>query len=120
MGVKDYSVLISVVHMDEYYSIDSWPEEGDKTEMTPMAKQPGGRVANTACVMSSLGDEIKFFDVLSRDATDSYLLEDLQQYGVDIAKDKINSEDKISDLNELAYLLARKFNIALTDTQEKE
>lgn len=43
-----------------------------------------------------------------------------EQYGVDIAKDKINSEDKISDLNELAYLLARKFNIALTDTQEKE
>ena len=93
MGVKDYSVLISVVHMDEYYSIDSWPEEGDKTEMTPMAKQPGGRVANTACVMSSLGDEVKFFDVLSRDATDSYLLEDLQQYGVDI--DEVAFEDGI-------------------------
>jgi len=85
MEMRDYSVLISVVHMDEYYNVDAWPQEGDKVEMTPMVKQPGGRVANTACVMSQLGDGIKFFDVLSRDATDSFLLEDLETYEINIS-----------------------------------
>lgn len=85
METREYSVLISVVHMDEYYNVAAWPQEGDKVEMTPMVKQPGGRVANTACVMAGLGDRIKFFDVLSRDATDSFLLEDLEAYGINVS-----------------------------------
>lgn len=85
MARRDYSVLISVMHMDEYYNVGEWPQEGDKVEITPVVKQPGGRVANTACVMSKLGDDIRFFDVLSRDAMDFSLLSDLESYGVDIS-----------------------------------
>ncbi|MEG1016274.1 MAG: carbohydrate kinase family protein [Oscillospiraceae bacterium] len=84
MSDKNYSVLISVLHMDEYYTIDSWPQEGDKVEIKPHGKQPGGRVANTSCVMAKLGDDVRFFDVLSNDASDAFLLDDLKKYGVNV------------------------------------
>lgn len=82
---NDYSVLVSVLHTDEYYQVDAWPHEGDKIELKPLDKRPGGRVANTACVMARLGNDVRFFDVLSCDNSDRFLLEDLQLYGVDTA-----------------------------------
>lgn len=79
---KNYCVMVSVLHMDEYYSVDKWPTEGDKVEIKFQGNRPGGRVANTACVMATLGNEIHFFDVLGGNSSDLYLLKDLNSYGI--------------------------------------
>lgn len=92
---EKYIVNISVLHMDEYFSTSKWPKEGDKTIMTPGEKVPGGSVSNAACVSSTLGARVFFYDVLSKSDTNKYLLEDLEKYGVNT--EYVNFTDNLID-----------------------
>ena len=79
---EKYSVFVSILHMDEYYSVESWPEEGSKAVILQGESVPGGSVSNAACVFSALGGKAAFYDVLSKSSTNDFLLNDLKKSGV--------------------------------------
>lgn len=81
---KPYVVTCSVLHMDEYWTIEKWPEEGDKSAAAPLMSVPGGAVANMSCVLASLGTQVQFYDVLSTSRRNDKLLADMEQYGISV------------------------------------
>ena len=92
---EKYSVFVSILHMDEYYSVESWPEEGSKAVILQGESIPGGSVSNAACVFSALGGRAAFYDVLSKSNTNDFLLNDLKKAGVCI--DYVSRADGIND-----------------------
>ena len=80
---KPYLVAISVLHMDEYYTVDHWPEEGDKSTADFEKATPGGAISNMATVLSTLGTPVKFYDILSASKTADSLLKDMTDHGID-------------------------------------
>ncbi|WP_343250698.1 carbohydrate kinase family protein [Diplocloster hominis] len=94
---NSYIVTISVLHMDEYYTAARWPQMGDKAMLTPAGRTPGGSVANASSVCGALGGRVFFYDVLSRSEGNEFLLQDMEQYGIDTSfvnftEEKIDSK----------------------------
>lgn len=92
---EKYIVTVSVLHIDEYYKADNWPEEGNNAIITPEINIPGGSVANASCVCSMLGASVYFYDVLGENELNKTLLLDLQKHGINI--DYINFVDGLTD-----------------------
>ena len=92
---EKYIVTISVLHMDEYYTANNWPEEGGKTIIAPEVNLPGGSVSNTSCVCSTLGANVYFYDVLSKSELNKTLLQDLKNHGINV--DYVNFVDGLTD-----------------------
>lgn len=79
----DYVVFIGGPCIDEYYSVDSWPRQGDKFTGRFLGSVPGGMIANAACVCAGYGVKTYCLDVRGKNKTSDFLLEDLRQHGVD-------------------------------------
>lgn len=80
---ETYLTAVSVLHMDEYYTVDHWPEEGDKCTADFEKSTPGGAISNMATVLSCLGTNVKFYDVMSHSKTADSLLSDMNDHGID-------------------------------------
>ena len=76
-----YTVFIGDVARDEYYSVERFPELGDKVAVEALPVQFGGAMANAASVYASYGGETMFLSALN--PSDISLCEELQKYNID-------------------------------------
>lgn len=80
--MRDYSVFIGDVSLDEYYQAPYWPSLKDKVAVEALRPQFGGMIANAACVFAALGEPVHFLGILNRGPLSQMLLENLEQSGV--------------------------------------
>ena len=55
MSYEPTVIMTGTACMDEYYHLDRWICEGDKTEVRYISSEMGGMIANAACVLAGLG-----------------------------------------------------------------
>ena len=80
---KPYVVFIGSSGIDSYYTLDQWPNLGDKANCRHGKDVPGGLTANAACVCAGFGVKTYAFDFRSSDPKIDFLFEDLENYHVD-------------------------------------
>lgn len=108
---KEYSVFIGEVALDEYYETDRWPGIADKAEVETLPAVPGGMTANAACVFASLGNEVKFCTALRHSEITSFLLKDLESYGIDTSM--IVYDDTLTDAKTMIFLCSGEHTILI-------
>lgn len=59
--------------IDRYFEADAWPELGDKTMLREPTTTYGGMIANTACVLASLGVRTRHIERIGADGADGVL-----------------------------------------------
>lgn len=83
---EDYVVFIGGPCIDEYYTVEHWPREGDKFVGRFAGNVPGGMIANAACVFAGYGPKTYCFYGMGRGGTTDFLLDDLRAHGVDVSR----------------------------------
>jgi sugar/nucleoside kinase (ribokinase family) len=105
----NYSVFIGDVALDEYYRADYWPTIKDKAMVDALPAVPGGMIANAACVSAALGMNVKFVSALNRGAITRFLLDDLENSGVDTSLVVFN--DHLADSKTMIFLIGDEHTI---------
>jgi len=114
---ENYCVYIGDVALDEYYRLDYWPTVKDKALVDALPPIPGGMIANAACVGAALGFNVKFCSVLNSGAITQFLLEDLQESGVDTSL--VLFDEKLADSKTMIYLVEDEHTIFIPKMGEK-
>ena len=114
---SQYCVYIGDVALDEYYLLDNWPNLKDKSMVDALPPVPGGMIANAACVAAALGLNVKFSAVLNSGAITQFLLEDLQESGVDTSL--VLFDEKLADSKTMIYLVDDEHTIFIPKMGEK-
>jgi sugar/nucleoside kinase (ribokinase family) len=70
---------------------------------------PGGMIANAACVAAALGLQVKFASVLNTGAVTQFLLDDLQQSGVDTSL--VLFDESLADSKTMIFLVGDEHTI---------
>lgn len=83
MSYEPTVIMTGTACMDEYYHLDRWICEGDKTEVRYISSEMGGMIANAACVLAGLGTYTRFLDTMKSSATTNRLIRQLGDFGVD-------------------------------------
>ncbi len=70
------------VALDEYYEAPYWPRLKEKIVVHSLPSQPGGMIANAACMAAALGADSHFCALLNEGEISRRLIEDLENQGV--------------------------------------
>ena len=76
-------IMMGTACMDEYYQLDHWISQGDKTAVRYISREMGGMMPNAACVLANLGVSTAFLDTMNTSAVSQSLLTQLRKFGVD-------------------------------------
>lgn len=102
-------VFIGDVALDEYYRADYWPALNDKALVDALQPVPGGMIANAACVAAAMGLDVKFISALNRGSITRFLLDDLNQSGVDTSM--VVYDDNLADSKTMIFLVGNDHSI---------
>lgn len=83
MKQDKYVAFIGGPVLDDYFLLDHWPAQGDKTRGQYLGKLCGGMIGNAARNCSSLGIHACGFDVVDTDENGERIMEVLRRDGVD-------------------------------------
>jgi len=106
---ESYCVYIGDVALDEYYRAEYWPTIKDKAMVDALPAIPGGMIANAACVAAALGLRVKFASVLNSGAISHFLLEDLEESGVDTSL--VLFDETLADSKTMIFLVGDEHTI---------
>lgn len=112
-----YCVYIGDVALDEYYRSDYWPTIKDKVNVDTLPAVPGGMIANAACVAAALGMRVKFASVLNSGAITQFLINDLNEAGIDTSL--VFYDDTLADSKTMIFLVSDEHTIFIPRLGEK-
>lgn len=76
--------FIGDVAMDEYYSIEEFPNKGSKAIVHSLGNKMGGMIANAACIFNQLSEaNTHFFTALNSSEGSKILCRNLESQGID-------------------------------------
>ena len=79
-----YITVLLGSYVDEFYRIDSYPEEGDFTHGKRAGIMAGGCPLNVGCAASAFGADVRALDYLNpEDEATAVITETLRRYGVE-------------------------------------
>lgn len=91
--MNDYFLSIMGSYVDHYYSLDSFPEEGDFAHCEFISLSAGGCPLNVAAIAAAKGIEVKALDMLGEtEETTAFLLNELKKYHVDTENIQIRKD----------------------------
>lgn len=111
---RDYVVALGVACMDEYYTLQRWPSEGDKAVITPADKQVGGMIPNAGCVLAQNGIHTFLLDTMPKSLNTEEILRDLEKWGVDTSMVRYDSH--ANDACCRIYLTGKERTILVVDS----
>lgn len=111
---RPYFAAIGTACFDEYFTADSWVNEGDKLIVKPMKKQPGGMVANAASVLSGYGPTVYYLDEMNGSAESTALKKSLNGFGLDTRYVQLN--ENLPDARCLIVLTPKERSILVVDS----
>ena len=115
-GEDRYVVCIGAACMDEYYTAQSWPEEGNKCLVDSTANLTGGMIPNAACVFAGYGVKTYLYDVMNASSASMALLEDLKGYGLDVSA--VQFDDSLPDAKCIIVLTPGDRTILVVDSHK--
>ena len=108
-----YSVYVGDVALDEYYSAARWPGIADKEDVKVLTAEPGGMIANAACVSAALGRDTLFLTVLNRGEISRRLLRDLEDRGIDTSLSLF--DDSLPDSKTMIFLVNGEHTVLIPE-----
>lgn len=113
---ESYVVCIGAACMDEYYTAQSWPEEGNKCKVDSTTNLTGGMIPNAACVFAGYGVKTYLYDVMNSSASSMALLDDLKGYGLDVSA--VQFDDSLPDAKCIIVLTPGDRTILVVDSHK--
>lgn len=112
--MKDYTVFLGDVALDEYYRADCWPEAGGKAFVDQMEAKHGGMIANAACVYSAAGGDARFMTTLNSGKVSRVLVEGLEKQGVSPVY--VITDDSLADSKCMIFLAKDNNTVMILNT----
>lgn len=112
--MKDYTVFLGDVALDEYYRADCWPEAGGKAFVDQMEAKHGGMIANAACVYSAAGGDARFMTTLNSGEVSRVLVEGLEKQGVSPVY--VITDDSLADSKCMIFLAKDNNTVMILNT----
>ena len=110
----NYVIAIGAAAFDEYYTTDTWPQEGGKTMVEYKEDMIGGMIPNAACVFAGYGIETYLVDTLkSNSRKTEMIVEDLKAHG--LHTELIRYRDDIPDARTIIILTGRERTILVVE-----
>ena len=113
MMKEPYIAAIGNACYDEYYSADSWVENGEKLLIRPMEKQAGGMIPNAASVMAAYGVHTYLINYMNDGAGNQELKRDLAAAGLDVTH--IITDNRLPDAKCIIVLTPAERTVLVLD-----
>ncbi len=108
--MKNYTVFLGEVALDEYYESEHWPALGDKAIVRALPPEVGGTMANAASVFRSFGEKTGFVTTLNSGSVTKILVDNLEGQGIDT---KVIYDDSLPDCKTMVFVVGGENSILI-------